>query len=41
MLSLESTETLCEEFNTLVNEIKKDEKLSEKDKYQWLEYRLR
>ena len=33
----ESTEKLCEEFNTLVNKLKKDEKLSEKDKYPWLE----
>ena len=28
---------LCEEFNTLVNKLKKDEKVSEKDKYPWLE----
>ena len=29
----ESAEKLCEEFNTLVNKIKKDENVSEKDKY--------
>ena len=33
----ESEEKLCEEFNTLVNKPKKDEKVSEKDKYPWLE----
>ena len=33
----ESAEKLCEEFNTLVNELKKDEKISEKEKYPWLE----
>ena len=33
----ESTEKLCEEFNTLVNEIKKEEKEVEKDKYPWLD----
>ena len=33
----ESAERLCEEFNTLVNKIMKDEKVSEKDKYPWLE----
>ena len=33
----ESAEGLCEEFNTLVNKIKKDEQVSEKDKYPWLE----
>ena len=33
----ESAERLCEEFNTLVNELKKDEKTSEKEKYPWLE----
>ena len=32
----ESAEKLCEEFNTLVNKLKKDEKVSEKDKYPWL-----
>ena len=34
---MESAEKLCEEFNTLVNELKKDEKISEKEKYPWLE----
>ena len=29
----ESGEKLCEEFNTLVNKLKKDENVSEKDKY--------
>ena len=33
----ESAEKLCEEFNTLGNKLKKDEKVSEKDKYPWLE----
>ena len=33
----ESVEKLCEEFNTLVNKLKKDENVSEKDKYPWLE----
>ena len=33
----ESAERLCEEFNTLVNELKKDEKTLEKEKYPWLE----
>ena len=33
----ESTKKICEEFNTLVNKLKKDEKVSEKDKYLWLE----
>ena len=33
----ESAEKLCEEFNTLVNKLKKDEKVSEKDKYPWLD----
>ena len=33
----ESAEKLCKEFNTLVNELKKDEKVSEKEKYPWLE----
>ena len=28
---------LCKEFNTLINKLKKDEKVSEKDKYPWLE----
>ena len=29
----ESAEKLCQEFNTLVNKLKKDEKVSEKYKY--------
>ena len=33
----ETAEELCEEFNTLVNELKKDEKISKKEKYLWLE----
>ena len=33
----ESTEILCEEFNMMVNEIKKEEKEVEKDKYPWLD----
>ena len=33
----ESAERLCEEFNTLVNELKKYVKTSEKKKYPWLE----
>ena len=33
----ESAENLGEEFNTLVNKLKKDVKVSEKDKYPWLE----
>ena len=33
----ESAEKLSEEFITLVNKLKKDEKVSEKDKYPWLE----
>ena len=33
----ESAERLYEEFNTLVNELKKDEKTSEKEKYPWLD----
>ena len=32
----ESVEKLCEEFNILVNELKKDKKISEKEKYPWL-----
>ena len=32
-----SVEKLCEEFNTLVNKLKKDEKVSDKNKYPWLE----
>ena len=34
---LESAEKLCEEFNTLVNELKKDKKILDKEKYPWLE----
>ena len=33
----ESAEKLSEEFNTLVNELKKDKKISDKGKYPWLE----
>ena len=33
----ESVGKLCEEFNTLVNDLKKHEKISEKEKYPWLE----
>ena len=33
----ESAEKLCEEFNMLVNEWKKEEKEIEKDKYPWLD----
>ena len=33
----ESAEKFCEEFNTLVNKLKKEEEVSEKDKYPWLE----
>ena len=33
----ESIERLCDEFNTLVNELKKDKKISETEKYPWLE----
>ena len=33
----EPAEKLYEEVNTLVNKLKKDEKVSEKDKYPWLE----
>ena len=35
--NFESAEKLCEEFNTLVNKLKKDENASEKDTYPWLE----
>ena len=31
----ESAKKLCKEFNTLVNELKKDEKVSENKKYPW------
>ena len=34
---LESAERLCEEFNALVNESKKEEKGIEEDKYPWLD----
>ena len=34
---LESAEKLCEELNTLLNELKIDEKISDKDKYPWLD----
>ena len=33
----ESVERLCEEFNTIVNERKKEEKEIEKDEYPWLD----
>ena len=33
----EAAEKLCEEFNMMVNEIKKEEKEVEKDKYPWLD----
>ena len=33
----EPTDRLCEEFKTLVNELKKDKKLLDKEKYPWLE----
>ena len=33
----ESAKKLCKEFNTLVNKLKKDEKVSQMDKYPWLE----
>ena len=33
----ESVEKPCEEFNMLVNELKKGEKISNKEKYPWLE----
>ena len=33
----ESVERLCEEFNTIVNERKEEEKELEKDKYPWLD----
>ena len=34
---LNQQKKLCEEFNTLGNELKKDEKMPEKEKYPWLE----
>ena len=33
----ESVNRLCEEFNTIVNERKKEEKEADKDKYPWLD----
>ena len=33
----ESTDRPCEKFNTLVNELKKDKKILDKEKYPWLE----
>ena len=33
----ESVERLCEEFNNIVNERKKEEKEVDKDKYPWLD----
>ena len=33
----ESVDRLCEEFNTIVNERKKEEKVMDKDKYLWLD----
>ena len=33
----ESAEKLCEEFNTLVNKLKKNKRTAEKEKYPWLE----
>ena len=33
----ESAKKLCEEFNTLVIELKKDKKIADKEKYPWLE----
>ena len=33
----ESAYRLCEEFNTLVQELKKDKKLLDQEKYPWLE----
>ena len=33
----ESVDSLCEEFNTIVNERKKEEKEIDKDKYPWLD----
>ena len=35
--NFESVDRLCEEFNTIVNERKKEEKEVEKDKYPWLD----
>ena len=36
-INLNQQRKLCEEFNTLVNELKKDEKILEKEKYPWLQ----
>ena len=33
----ESAERLCEDFNTLINKLKKDERTADKEKYPWLE----
>ena len=33
----ESVEKFCKECNTLVNKLRRDENVSEKDKYPWLE----
>ena len=33
----EYTERLCEEFNTLVNKLKKNERPADKEKYPWIE----
>ena len=33
----ESSEKLCEEFNTLISELKNDDKISDKERYSWLE----
>ena len=33
----EPADRLCEEFNTLVKELKKDKKILDKEKYPWLE----
>ena len=33
----ESADRLCEQFNILVNELKKDKKILDKEKYPWLE----
>ena len=33
----EPADKLCEEFNTLVNELKNDKKILEKEMYPWLE----
>ena len=34
---IESADRLCEEFNTLINELKKDKKILDQEKYPWLE----